>query len=185
MNEPGDFGVNENVGSGLACRHSEFGAEAFGIFDLAVGEQRGSAETIGGHPLETVFHFDLAEHAVRFDALIEREHVIGDHAEANHPGWASVARVERHDQAHWLDQVRGYAKEQFALAEGFAHERNVAVLEITQTTVNQSTRPGRDSVAEVFLLNQSHLEAALGCVAHDAETVDSRTDYDEVITRIL
>jgi hypothetical protein len=32
--------------------------------------------------------------------------------------------------------VRGYAKEQFALAEGFAHERNVAVLEVTKTAVH-------------------------------------------------
>jgi hypothetical protein len=54
------------------------------------------------------------------------------------------------------------------------------VLKITKTAVHQSSRPGRNSVAEVFLLDHGNPETTLSRIAQNTETVDTRSDYDQI-----
>ena len=59
------------------------------------------------------------------------------------------------------------------------------MFEVTQSAVNEATRPRRDTRTKVFLFDQCDTQTAFGRVARDTEPVDARTDDDEVEVRAI
>jgi hypothetical protein len=100
------------------------------------------------------------QHAVAREALVEREHVVADHPEADEQGAALVARVDRDEEAQRAHEVRGDAQEPLALAKGLAHEIDLVVLEVAQPAVDEARRPARRGTMRG--LTRGHLEPALG-----------------------
>ena len=86
----------------------------------------------------------------------------------------------REHEAHRPDDVRGVAQEHRALAQGLAHEAEVAVLQVAQPAVDQ-LGAGRGGVrGQIILFAQQHVEAAPRRVSRDAGTVDAAADDEQV-----
>ena len=172
--------VEEQTRARVDGGDGELDAQALGVLDLTVGEQRGTAESIARHAGEAAPDGRRREDPVPRHRLVGREHVVREHSEPDHPRRAGVAGVERHDQAHRLDQVRCHLEQQFAFAQRLAHESDVAAFEIAQAAVDESPRPGGDSRADVLLLDERDGESALGGIPGDAQSVDAGADHDDV-----
>jgi hypothetical protein len=76
-------------------------------------------------------------------------------------------------------------KEAFAFSQRFTNQRDIAVFEITKSTVNEPARPGRNTGAEIFLLDERDPESPLGGVSRDAKAVNARANHNEVKVRGL
>src|SRR5262245_3644690 len=74
---------------------------------------------------------------------------------------------------------RGF-EQHFAFAQGFAHQPELVVFEVTQSTVDQLGAGGRGRAGEIASLHGGHRKAAPGGVARDADPVDPATDDEEI-----
>ena len=93
--------------------------------------------------------------------------------------------VDRDVHRDRLDEVRSQAQQHLALAQRLAHQRDLVVLEVAQTAVDQARGPARGSAADVALVDQEHAQAAKRDVAGDAGAVDARADDREVPLRAV
>ena len=91
--------------------------------------------------------------------------------------------VKWHHQRHRLDQMRGQAKQPFALAQRLAHQRDVAMLQIAQAAVDEPAGPVGRAAADIFALDQRHPQAARGRVPRDASSINPRANDDQIEDR--
>ena len=84
-----------------------------------------------------------------------------------------AAPVYRDADAQRLDKMRRSLAQVPALEERLVDERNLAILEVAQSAVNQATRHGRATAAHIVLVEDDDFQAAQRCVACDAGTVDT------------
>ena len=102
-----------------------FQDEAFGVLDLGIVVDGRPAQAIGvqaGHALQGSI---TGEHVVMIERLVVGEHVVTDHAHADHPGAVLRPCVDGDNQRERLDQVGRIVQEVLALAERFAHETDL------------------------------------------------------------
>jgi hypothetical protein len=78
-----------------------------------------------------------------------------------------------------------YRQQVFALAKRLAYVAKLAVLKITESTVNQSSGPARRSAGDVSLIKQQHLQPAHGSIAGDASAVYAPSDNKKIIGLIF
>ena len=79
-----------------------------------------------------------------------------------------------------VDDVRRCREQHLALRERFGNEAELEMFEVAQPAVNELAAGGARCTAEIPALDQQHREAAAGCVARDADAVDSAPDYEHV-----
>ena len=82
----------------------------------------------------------------------------------------------RHHKAHGLDDVRSRGHQHFPFQQRFAHQSEMKILEITQTTMDELGAGGGRVRGEVMLLAQRDLEAAPRRIAGDTGAVDAAAD---------
>ena len=108
--------------------------------------------------------------------------VVQEQAQADQPRRPHV-RIVRHHEAQRLHDVWRAAQQHLALLQSFAHQRELAVLQVAQATVDQLGRRRRGVRRQVMLLHQQHLEAPPGQVARDAHAIDA-TAHDQHVTAV-
>ena len=86
----------------------------------------------------------------------------------------------REHEAHRPDDVRGVAQEHRALAQGLAHESEVAMLQVSKPAVDQLGAGRRGVRGQIVLLAEQHVEAAPRRVPGDAGAVDAAADDEQV-----
>jgi len=84
-------------------------------------------------------------------------------------------------ETHWLDDVRRLGQQDFALGQGFAHQAELVVLQVAQTTMDELAARRRRVLRQVVLFAKEHLQAAPGGVGSNAHTIDATADHGEVI----
>ena len=107
------------------------------------------------------------------EAVVEKE-AQPDRPPGAHPG------VMREHEAHRPDDVRGVAQEHNALAQGAAHEAEVAVLHVAKPAMDQLGAGRRGVRGQIVLLAQQHVEAAPRRVPGDAGAVDTAADDEQI-----
>jgi hypothetical protein len=142
--------------------------------DEAAGELR--LERPAGRMLPQVDRARAGQH------LTPRQVVVEEEAGTDHPHRTQAA-VVRHHEAQRPHDVRRRLQQHLALGQRLAHERELVVLEVAQTAVDQLGRRGRGVGSEVVLLAQHHRQAAAGEIAGDAGAVDATAD-DEHVTAL-
>ena len=158
----------------------ELNAQAFGVFNLAVDEQRRTAEPLFFHSAKAREHFLAGQDAMIRRRFIKRQHVIGDHAQPDQPCRTLILCVERHEQRNGTHKVGRQFEEALSLLERFTHQGKILVLEVSQTTVNESSRPRRNTAAQVVLFNHGHTQAAGGGVPSYAKAIYPSPDHNEI-----
>lgn len=64
--------------------------------------------------------------------------------------------VRRHHKRQGLGQVGRVVQQRGALVQRFAHQRDVALGEVANTTVHQLGRAGRGALGKVVRIHQNH-----------------------------
>ena len=154
--------------------------EALGELDLRVGHHVRRLEAVAGDAGRDAVEVALRDAAVARKGLSHREQVVEGEAGADLPCGAGVAPVHGEEQAQRLHEVRGGADEVFALAQGFADEAELAVLEVAEAAVDEAGGAGRRAGAEVVALDEEGLVAGELGFAGDAGAVDAAADDDDV-----
>jgi hypothetical protein len=67
-----------------------------------------------------------------------------------------------------------------ALAVGFHHQAELALLQVAKPAMNQAARPRAGSRPEVILLHHNRTQAAHRGVARDPRAVDAAADHQEI-----
>ena len=106
--------------------------------------------------------------------------VIQEQACADHPRRPQVWAVRQHE-AHLLDDVRGLGQQHFAFGQGFAHQAEFVMFEVTQATVDQLAAGGGSVAGQVVLFAKEYRQTATGCVCCNADAIDPATDNGNVI----
>ena len=79
-----------------------------------------------------------------------------------------------------LHQVRAFAQQSFALADGFPHQVEFAMFKVAQTAVDDASGSAGYTRAEVVLLNQQGALAGAGTLARNGDSIDPSTDDHDV-----
>ena len=90
------------------------------------------------------------------------------------------AAVDRHEHRRRLGQVRRDPPQHFAFGRRLAHERDLALLEITQAAVDQLRRPAARAGGEVAGVDETDGETAQRRLARDTGPGDAAADHQEV-----
>ena len=163
---------------------NDLGAQTLGPDHLPVHEDGRPAQAIGRHAGETLKRFGPRQDLVGDCAFIEGKNVIGQHRQSDHPRWPRVVFIKRHHQRHRFDQMRRKAEQQLPFAQGFTHQRHVALFQIAQAAMDQPTRPAGGAAADVFFFDQRHTQTARRRVASDPCPVAAGPDHDHIIDRV-
>jgi hypothetical protein len=91
----------------------------------------------------------------------------------------------RHHEAQRPHDVRRGAQQGLAFLQCFAHEPELAVLEVAQAAVNQLGTRRRCMRREVVLFAKQHGQSAAGRVARDARAVDPAAHDEQIVFRAL
>ena len=91
-----------------------------------------------------------------------------------------VGLLLRNDEAQPPHDVRRAAHQPFALGQGLAHQRELAVLQVAQPAVDQLGRRRRGVRRQIVLLAQQHPLTAAGQITGDAGAIDPATDDQHV-----
>ena len=86
----------------------------------------------------------------------------------------------RHDEALRTHQMRRDAAQCFALLQGFPHQTEGALFEVTQSAVNELGRGRRGSPGDIAAIADDDVEAAQCGIACDAGAIDAGTDNEQV-----
>ncbi len=111
--------------------------------------------------------------------LAAAEIVVGEQAEAQHPG-RPQALVVGQNEPQRADDVRRHRHQHFALDQRLAHQAEFVMLEIAQAAVDELGGPGRGSGREVGLFGERDAVAAADHVARDAASVDAAADHQNI-----
>src|SRR5512143_1569358 len=95
---------------------------------------------------------------------------------------ATPSGRERQQKTHRAHEVRLAAQQALALAQRFPHQRQLAMLQVAQTAVNDSSGSAGGAGSEVALLDQERTAAAGGALARDRHAVDSAADDGDIET---
>jgi len=91
---------------------------------------------------------------------------------------ALAVLIEEEKKMDRLHQVRAFAQQSFALADGFPHQVEFAMFKVAQTAVDDASGSAGYTRAEVVLLNQQGALAGAGTLARDRDSIDPSTnDY--------
>jgi hypothetical protein len=88
--------------------------------------------------------------------------------------------VNRKHERQRPDQMGRDPLEGAALAVGFHHQAELALLQVAKTAVNQSARPRAGSRPEIVLLHHDGAQSAHRRVARDSRAVDAAADHQEI-----
>ena len=105
--------------------------------------------------------------------------VIKEQSQPQHPHRAHIGRGGQHE-SHRPHQVRRHAQHHLAFRERLAHETKPAVLEVTQSPVNEFGGGRGRAGSEVALLNQKHAQPTPGRVPRDAGPIDAATNDGKI-----
>ncbi len=79
--------------------------------------------------------------------------------------------------------VRRQVQKHFAFGQRLAHEPELAMLQIAQSTVDQLGRGRRGAGGKIVLLDQQHAQAPTGGIAGNAGTVNATANDREIKVR--
>src|SRR5690606_12326622 len=96
------------------------------------------------------------QHPVARQRLAARQQVVERETDLDLPAGPARAAIDREIQPQRLDEVRRELEQRVALTQRFADEPELAVLEITQPAVDQSSRRARRAAADIVLLEDEH-----------------------------
>ncbi len=80
-----------------------------------------------------------------------------------------------------MDEVRGIVAEKPALVECLQNERNIALLQIAHTAVDELRATARGALGKVVLLDEDCAIAAAGGVYGDSQTGGSSADHEKIV----
>ena len=85
---------------------------------------------------------------------------------------------------NWMHQVRTLPEQTLPLAQGLAHHPDLAVLEIAQTTMNDSRGTAGGAGGEVMLFKQERAFPSASTLPGNGDTVNSAANdhYVEAFT---
>src|SRR5215210_2105274 len=180
-----DLGVVEDDGAVLVGGDSVLDGYPLGVFHLPVVVEGGASQALGVQAGLAFDGFFRAQHPVVSYALVEREDVIGDHAEPDHERAVLGVLVDGDHETQRLHEVRGYVKEHLPIPQGLPHKGDLVVLQVAKTAVDQTRSPLRRPGGDVPLVQEQRVEAAHRGVPGDPGAVDAGPDHDEVERIIL
>jgi len=105
--------------------------------------------------------------------------IVKEQAQPDHPARTQARRMGQHE-AQRPDDMRRQTQQPLALDQGLAHQAELAIFEIPETTMDQLGTGGRGGASQIGLFDQHYLKSAPGCVAGDAGTVDAATDDQQI-----
>src|SRR5256885_12898980 len=81
--------------------------------------------------------------------------------------------------------MRRLAQQAFALPQGFAHQVDFAVFQITQTAMNNARRPAGSARGKIVLINDQRVLSTQGTLARNGYAIDAAADneYIKVLAR--
>ena len=85
--------------------------------------------------------------------------------------WISL--LDRNEEFDGLDPPRPLLAQDRALPQGFSNQAKLKVFEVSQSTMNQTSRAGTGSPAKILRFNQSNLESALNCISGNSDPIDA------------
>src|SRR5678815_452636 len=91
------------------------------------------------------------------------------------PGEPRTA-VHRPRELQRFHKARGNSHQNFALADRFADECYVAVLEIADSAVNESRRSARGTACPLLHFHERNSHSPHRCIARDPRSSDASTD---------
>jgi hypothetical protein len=150
------------------------------VVDPAVGEQEaGSITTLercAGRMLPQVDRRGAGQVASLRQVIVEEQ------GGTDHPGRSQVRIVRQHETQRPC-QVRCGGENDLALAQGFAHESEVVMLEVAQAAMHELGARRRRVGGQVVLFAEHDLQAATRGIARDARTIDAAADDQHVAAR--
>jgi len=165
-------------GSAAIGRIARVEHDEAGIVHPAVGifEGRGIAG-LERRPCRVVAQVEAARGRQQLAAA---QMVVEEEAEAQHPGRTEPGMV-RQDETQRPDDVGGEAPQHLALHQRLAHQAELVVLEIAQSTVDELGGRGGGGAGEVALLEEDGCKSPSGRIARDAAAIDAPSDDSEVV----
>ena len=194
-----DFGAGHDPGAaGLGIAGVQH--DKPGVLDPAIGifKGRGKAvlQRLAGRIAGQVQPFGARQDLAPAQGIIKHQPG-ADHPGrplALHPGHERVQQpgrrgfgVEAHvgrqgqDKAHRPRDMRHGPQQGFPFLQGLAHQADLEIFEITQTTVEQLGRGRGRGLGQIALFGQGDRQAAPGGVAGNAATVDPASDDKDVL----
>ena len=89
--------------------------------------------------------------------------------------------VRGHDKWQWLRQMRCIGQQCRPLMQGFSHERNIALSQITNPAVHQLGGTRRRALGKVMRLDQHHGKAPRRCIERHAQACRTTADNSQVV----
>ncbi len=120
------------------------------------------------------------ECARRRQLLTTTQMIVQKQAKAQKPGRTHAALMKRQYKAHWMDEMRRIGPQHFALHQRFAHQTELVMLQIAQTTMNELGGARRGATCQIVHLGKTNREATPHGVSCNAASVDAATDYENV-----
>src|SRR5690606_35224333 len=96
------------------------------------------------------------------------------------PALSLRAAIDGQVETQRRDEVRGKLEQRLALMQRFAHETELAVLEVAEAAVDQPGRRARRAARDVGLLEHEHALPGERGLARDPRAVDAGADDDDV-----
>ena len=106
--------------------------------------------------------------------------IVEKQARADHPHRPQVLIV-RHDKVQRSHDMRRGIQEDLALHESLADQREVEVLQVPQSAVNQLGAGGGRMGRKVVLLTQQNRQPPPGGIPRDARAVDPAADNQKIV----
>ena len=181
----GDLGVVEGPRAQPARRENVLEAEPLGIDEQIVEVVAGAAEVARPERRLERERVDRGQYAIALPVPARRQPVVELQSDAHLDEAARRLPVDRHQERQRPHEVGRQPAQRLALAERFAHQREVEQLEIAQAAVDQLRRLGRRGRREVALLDQRRRHAAQGEIARDPGAGHAAADDDHVVLGIL
>src|SRR5690606_21498725 len=123
--------------------------EPLGERDLRGEVRRAADEIARGETGQLLEQLVAGQHAVARQRLAARQEIVEREPDPDLPAGTASAAVDRKIQAQRLDEVRRELEQRLALAQRFADEAELAVLEIAKAAVNQPRRRARRAARDV------------------------------------
>ena len=151
-----------------------------GIVKLSIPVLHAALEVVGTHRRQQPQSLVLAQKLSTPQAIFAGQRVV--HLQARAIKRRVQQFVRRHHKSQRLRQVRRVVQQRGALMQRFAHQRDVALRQITHTTVHQLGGARGGALGKVMRLQHAHLEAAHGCIHRSAQTGGSTADNEQVVS---
>src|ERR1700751_3750590 len=149
-----------------------FGRQAFRKFALCVFKVKHQPLMAAVESPLYAHYFHLAQ----ITALSPGDALIQPQACAHLQGAASAVLIEQEKKMDGLHQVRAFAQQSFAFADGFPDQIEFAMFQVAQAAVNNAGGSAGPSRAEVVLLNQQGAPSGASALARDRDSIDPSTN---------